>query len=74
MQYVIFISIVMTILWLYHGIKYQTSGYGAFEHYLYGKTLPLIATIILLWHILLRMVFYIGIIYLGGTLVKYLFL
>ena len=37
MQYVIFVSIVMTVLWIYHGIKYQNSGYGAFEYYLYVK-------------------------------------
>lgn len=74
MQYVIFISIVMTILWLYHGIKYQNSGYGAFEYYLYGKVDPLIATLIFIWDLVLRTAFCIGIIYLGGMLVKYLFL
>ena len=74
MQYVIFVSIVMTVLWIYHGIKYQNSGYGAFEYYLYAETAPMIAILIHIWDIVLRTAFCITVVYLGGILVKYLFL
>lgn len=70
MNYIIFISIVLTILTAYHYIKYKRSTYEKFDYYLGGQTHEIISFLITGWITLLFICFIIGSIYFGGELIS----
>ena len=65
---------VLTVLWIYHRIKYSSSGYEKFEYYLFGELSDFLANVILIFEILLALVAMVAIVYFGGLTIDRYFL
>lgn len=70
MEYAIFIAIILTVLLVYHLIQYKKTKYKTFEYYLRAEVDSIVVDIITLWYVILVIAAAVGVIYLGGLLIK----
>jgi hypothetical protein len=68
MQYLAVFITIITLLWLYHRIKYINSGYQRFEYYLEAEHGSSLTDFLIFYEVILIIAFCIGIIYLLGNL------